>query len=120
VIETENFLLGLTKITRLDLIKAHTCTLQIAMRWRTKDEVISGKGQFVCGNKKCGLDTELRSWEVNFVYSEGGTKKNALVKLRKSLISIKGCILVFYSRMNIILCIMQSIKHVLSVLYIVQ
>ncbi|KAJ3189800.1 hypothetical protein HDU85_000084 [Gaertneriomyces sp. JEL0708] len=57
-------------------------TSQLALRWRTKKEVISGKGQFVCGNLDCQVTDELRSWEVNFGYVEGGVKKNALVKLR--------------------------------------
>ena len=41
-------------------------------------------GQFTCGNKKCKLDEDLRSWEVNFSYEEHGEKKNALVKLSTS------------------------------------
>ncbi|KAI8999516.1 folate-sensitive fragile site protein Fra10Ac1-domain-containing protein [Gaertneriomyces semiglobifer] len=57
-------------------------TSQLALRWRTKKEVISGKGQFVCGNLDCQVTDELRSWEVNFGYVEDGVKKNALVKLR--------------------------------------
>ncbi|KAK5964566.1 Folate-sensitive fragile site protein Fra10Ac1-domain-containing protein, partial [Trichostrongylus colubriformis] len=55
---------------------------KVAMRWRTEAEVRSGKGQFVCGAKKCKADSDLSSWEVNFAYSEGGTSKNALVKVR--------------------------------------
>lgn len=54
---------------------------QIALRWRIEKEVISGKGQFSCGNKVCTSETGLRSWEVNFAYVEHGEKKNALVKL---------------------------------------
>ncbi|CAL1528490.1 unnamed protein product [Lymnaea stagnalis] len=58
---------------------------KIGMRWRIEQEVIDGKGQFICGNKAC-KETEdesgLRSWEVNFAYVESGQKKNALVKLR--------------------------------------
>ncbi|KAJ2997157.1 hypothetical protein HDV02_005836 [Globomyces sp. JEL0801] len=42
----------------------------IGLRWRTKQECISGKGE------------DLHSWEVNFVYLEERTKKNALVKIR--------------------------------------
>lgn len=52
------------------------------MRWRTEKEVISGKGQFECGNKKCTAREGLRSYEVNFAYSEAGESKQALVKLR--------------------------------------
>ncbi|XP_055316331.1 protein FRA10AC1 homolog [Sitodiplosis mosellana] len=55
---------------------------KIALRWRIDREVISGKGQFICGNKKCEERSGLRSWEVNFAYVEHGEKKNALIKLR--------------------------------------
>ncbi|XP_015591384.1 protein FRA10AC1 homolog [Cephus cinctus] len=55
---------------------------KVALRWRTEKEVIVGKGQFECGNKKCQEKEHLRSWEVNFGYVEHGEKKNALVKLR--------------------------------------
>ncbi|XGW12986.1 hypothetical protein V3C99_013550 [Haemonchus contortus] len=55
---------------------------KIAMRWRTEAEVRSGKGQFMCGAKKCQANNDLSSWEVNFAYTEDGTKKNALVKVR--------------------------------------
>jgi len=44
--------------------------------------VVSGKGQFVCGNKVCGEQSALKSYEVNFAYVEAGERKNALVKLR--------------------------------------
>lgn len=55
---------------------------RIGLRWRTEKEVISGKGQFECGNKKCTAREGLRSYEVNFAYSEAGENKQALVKLR--------------------------------------
>ncbi|KAK7110137.1 protein FRA10AC1 homolog [Littorina saxatilis] len=55
---------------------------KVGMRWRTEKEVVDGKGQFVCGCKKCEETEGLRSWEVNFAYVEHGEKKNALVKLR--------------------------------------
>ncbi|KAL4231453.1 hypothetical protein ACF0H5_009030 [Mactra antiquata] len=55
---------------------------KIAMRWRIEKEVHAGKGQFMCGNKKCNEHEGLKSWEVNFAYMENGEKKNALVKLR--------------------------------------
>lgn len=55
---------------------------KVALRWRMEKEVISGKGQFVCGEKKCSEKEGLRSWEVNFGYVEHGEKKNALVKVR--------------------------------------
>ncbi|GAU93998.1 hypothetical protein RvY_05847 [Ramazzottius varieornatus] len=55
---------------------------KIGMRWRTEKEVIEGKGQFICGSKKCDKKDNLKSWEVNFGYMEKDIKKNALVKLR--------------------------------------
>lgn len=56
---------------------------QVALRWRVENEVVMGKGQFQCGNKRCTSDKQLRSWEVNFAYVEENQKKNALVKIRK-------------------------------------
>uniref|UniRef100_A0A2N9HUC2 Protein FRA10AC1 n=1 Tax=Fagus sylvatica TaxID=28930 RepID=A0A2N9HUC2_FAGSY len=65
----------------------------IGLRWRTEKEVISGKGQFICGNKHCDEKDGLASYEasvpssiinlllVNFCYSEAGENKQALVKL---------------------------------------
>lgn len=55
---------------------------KIAMRWRIEKEVISGKGQFICGDKKCNIKDDLVSWEVNFMYNEHNEVKNALVKLK--------------------------------------
>jgi protein FRA10AC1 len=55
---------------------------KIALRWRTQHEVVSGKGQFVCGARKCSERAGLKSWEVNFGYVEHGEKRNALVKVR--------------------------------------
>ena len=52
------------------------------MRWRTEKEVVTGRGQFACANKKCDERNKLRTWEVNFGYVENGEKKNALVKCR--------------------------------------
>ncbi|XP_021645493.2 uncharacterized protein LOC110639029 isoform X2 [Hevea brasiliensis] len=54
---------------------------KIGLRWRTEKEVISGKGQFVCGNKHCDEKNGLASYEVNFSYFEAGENKQALVKL---------------------------------------
>lgn len=55
---------------------------KFGFRWRIEKEVISGKGQFFCGNKICDKKEGLKSWEVNFGYIEHGEKRNALVKLR--------------------------------------
>jgi hypothetical protein len=45
-------------------------------------EVFSGDGQWRCGNKACRSAQDLSSYEMNFVYTEHGEKKEALVKLR--------------------------------------
>ncbi|XP_040293214.1 protein FRA10AC1 [Bufo bufo] len=55
---------------------------KFGFRWRVEKEVVSGKGQFFCGNKRCDEKEGLKSWEVNFAYEEHGEKRNALVKLR--------------------------------------
>lgn len=55
---------------------------KIALRWRTEKEVVSGKGQFICGSTHCDETKHLESWEVNFGYVEDGEKKNELVKVR--------------------------------------
>ena len=56
---------------------------KIAMRWRIEREVVDGKGQFTCGERKCINSDGLTSWEVNFAYIEKDEKKNALVKMSK-------------------------------------
>lgn len=58
------------------------------MRWRTEAELVSGRGQFTCCEKRCSARDGLRTWEVNFAYMEQGEKKNALVKLRKLSIQL--------------------------------
>jgi len=55
---------------------------KVAMRWRTENELKIGKGQFICGKRKCEERENLRTWEVNFAYMEEMEKKNALVKVR--------------------------------------
>ncbi|KAJ3091613.1 hypothetical protein HK102_014099 [Quaeritorhiza haematococci] len=55
---------------------------RVALRWRTANEVVIGKGQFTCGNLLCSETEQLHSWEVNFAYMEQGVKKNTLVKVR--------------------------------------
>nr|DBA15121.1 TPA: hypothetical protein GDO54_004376 [Pyxicephalus adspersus] len=59
---------------------------KFGFRWRVEKEVVSGKGQFSCGNKRCDEKEGLKSWEVNFGYVEHGEKRNALVKLSKLLL----------------------------------
>eukprot|EP00108_Taenia_solium_P012101 TsM_000481400 transcript=TsM_000481400 gene=TsM_000481400 len=55
---------------------------KLGLRWRSEREVVSGKGQFVCGAVDCNEVEFLRSWEVDFAYRERGEKRNALVKVR--------------------------------------
>lgn len=60
---------------------SHYKSGKIGLRWRTEKEVMSGKGQFICGNKHCNEKVGLASFEVNFAYFEAGEDKQALVKL---------------------------------------
>jgi len=60
---------------------SHWQEKKIAMRWRIDKEVVNGKGQFICGEKRCDEKERLRSWEVLFGYVEHGKKRDALVKL---------------------------------------
>ncbi|KAH7665537.1 Folate-sensitive fragile site protein Fra10Ac1 protein [Dioscorea alata] len=46
---------------------------KIGLRWRTEKEVVSGKGQFVCGNKHCDEKDGLGSYEKSL--SIRGRKK---------------------------------------------
>uniref|UniRef100_A0A5S6QHI9 Protein FRA10AC1 n=1 Tax=Trichuris muris TaxID=70415 RepID=A0A5S6QHI9_TRIMR len=55
---------------------------KVGLRWRMEQEVVEGKGQFVCGEKHCSSREDLASWECKFNYIEDGQKKTALVKLR--------------------------------------
>jgi hypothetical protein len=50
---------------------------RVGMRWRIEKEVISGKGQFVCGSKHCDSATNLHSYEVPFRYV-GATLRSPL------------------------------------------
>lgn len=54
----------------------------IALRWRTEQEVLSGRGQWACGARGCSERTDLHSYEVNFAYRDGGggPVRNDLVK----------------------------------------
>lgn len=62
----------------------------IGLRWRTENEVITGRGQDSCGSLTCKNknkrasrnEIELHTLEVNFAYVELGEHKNALVKIR--------------------------------------
>lgn len=52
------------------------------MRWRIEKEVVIGKGESICAEKKCSKIKDLETYEVNFAYLEGKEKKNTLVKVR--------------------------------------
>ncbi|KDN48719.1 hypothetical protein RSAG8_02706, partial [Rhizoctonia solani AG-8 WAC10335] len=64
---------------------------QFALRWRTEPEVISGLGQFTCGNTRCAYhqadddrpapQPKLITLELPFGYVEDGEAKSALVKV---------------------------------------
>uniref|UniRef100_A0A8C6WJ22 FRA10A associated CGG repeat 1 n=1 Tax=Neogobius melanostomus TaxID=47308 RepID=A0A8C6WJ22_9GOBI len=68
---------------------------KFGFRWRTENEVVSGKGQFQCGHKCCDKQDGLKSWEVNFAYVELGEKRNALVKLLLCILFGEKLILFF-------------------------
>jgi protein FRA10AC1 len=55
---------------------------KVGLRWRTEAEVVSGKGQFLCGALGCDRATSLHSYETPFRYVERGVTKEALVKVR--------------------------------------
>lgn len=55
---------------------------KIGLRWRTQNEVFSGKGQFVCGVRTCNSSTDLHSYEIPFNYIENRISKCELVKVR--------------------------------------
>ena len=59
---------------------------RIGLRWRTREEVLSGRGERTCGNKRCknsrvSIDG-LLALEVPFSYVEHGIRKKELVKLK--------------------------------------
>lgn len=54
---------------------------QLGLRWRTRAEVLNGKGELVCGSLTCEGVSGILSFEVPFKYLEHGEKKAALVKL---------------------------------------
>lgn len=55
---------------------------QIGLRWRIKEEVLAGRGQFSCGAKRCEAAAGLQTYEVPFQYHEQGEEKMELVKVR--------------------------------------
>jgi protein FRA10AC1 len=55
---------------------------QLGLRWRTKQEVVDGRGELSCGNLQCRNSENLVTIEVPFSYTEKGVAKKELVKLR--------------------------------------
>jgi protein FRA10AC1 len=55
---------------------------QLGLRWRTKQEVVDGRGELGCGNLQCRSSEKLVTMEVPFSYTENGAAKKELVKLR--------------------------------------
>eukprot|EP01039_Chlorochromonas_danica_P001089 gene1089-1179_t len=53
----------------------------IGLRWRTKEEVVTGKGQHQCGGKRCSGSSALQVFELPFLYHEKGEEKMELVKV---------------------------------------
>ena len=51
------------------------------LRWRTEAEVVSKKGQSVCGSKDCDLSDSLCTFELPFKYTEDSVVKRELVKI---------------------------------------
>jgi len=60
-------------------------TYQAGLRWRTKDDVLAGLGQFTCAELNCShhRDTshDLETFEMVFAYEEKGEIKKVLVKV---------------------------------------
>ena len=54
----------------------------IGLRWRTRGDVLRGKGTKVCAAVDCEGTEGLKSFEVDFRYVERGVDKRALVKVR--------------------------------------
>merc|ERR1712130_167393 len=55
---------------------------KIGIRWRTKEEVLSGNGYRICGEAKCEKHKELNTFLAPFVYLEHGEYKHCDIKLR--------------------------------------
>jgi protein FRA10AC1 len=54
---------------------------KVGLRWRTKQEVVNGRGEWSCGNKQCQNSSDLITLEIPFSYDEGGVAKKEMVKL---------------------------------------
>ena len=51
------------------------------LRWRTEEEVLSGKGQSICSNKDCSDAGHLNTFELPFKYLEGEIIKRELIRV---------------------------------------
>jgi hypothetical protein len=51
------------------------------LRWRTEKEVVSTKGQKICGSKHCEVAADLNVYELPFKYVEEGEVKRELIKV---------------------------------------
>ena len=51
------------------------------MRWRTQREVLTGKGETICGEEHCTETQDLMTTEAHFAYVEKNVKKSALVDI---------------------------------------
>ena len=67
---------------------------KVGLRWRTEQEVVTGKGQFTCAALTCGRDGGLQSYELPFAYQEKGHNKQACLTLaaRALAILIRHCV----------------------------
>ena len=54
---------------------------KLGLRWRIEEEVLSGKGESICGALECD-ERAIKTFEVPFRYKEGDGVKSELVKLR--------------------------------------
>jgi protein FRA10AC1 len=55
---------------------------RVGFRWRTRVEVLAGKGESSCGSLHCDAVSALHTYEVPFTYEEEGSRKATLVKVR--------------------------------------
>lgn len=75
---TRNYEKGLIR----DFVIADTSRWQermLGLRWRTVDEVRTGKGDSICAAKGCHSKDNLKALELLFVFREGGEDKRTLV-----------------------------------------
>jgi hypothetical protein len=57
------------------------CDVGIGLRFRTEKEIVTGKGERICAEKRCAERKNLMTFELNFKYAEKEIMKNALVKV---------------------------------------